>query len=185
VKQRLEWPGLPRPTACASRFSQPLDAFIRPTPAGLVSCQIRSWGLPFRALLLPRSRTPSPAPMPSCRWKRPTTLPGSQPPSRAPKCRARNRPPWWEGPRSAPRLQGFAPRESPPHPAGGLGRQQRVALLGFHLSRVFPLGGMATAFTAPPLMRLRLRATNRPRAPSTGFHFHTRLAGLSRDCRPS
>jgi hypothetical protein len=176
---------LPRPTACVSRFSQPRDALIRPMPAGLVSCQIRSWGSPFRAFLLPRSRTPSPTPLPSCRWKRLATPPGSLLPSRAPKRRARNRLPWWEGPRSAPRLQGFAPRESPPLPAGGLGRHERVALLGFLLSRVFPLGGMATAFTAPPLMRFCLRATNRPRAPSPGFHFRTRLACLSRDRLPS
>jgi hypothetical protein len=176
---------LPRPTACAFRFSQPLDASIRPMPAGLVSCQIRSWGSPFRAFFLARSRTPSPAPLPSCRSRRLATPPESLLPSRAPKCRARNRLPWWEGPRSAPRLQGFAPRESPPLSAGGLGRHERVALLGFLLSRVFPLGGMATASTAPPLMRLRLRATNRPRAPSTGSRFRARLAGLSRDCRPS
>jgi len=45
-EQRHEWPGLPRPTACAFRFSQPLGAFIRPEPAGLVSCRIRSWGHP-------------------------------------------------------------------------------------------------------------------------------------------
>jgi hypothetical protein len=61
----LLWPGLPHPTACAFRFSQPPDALIRPEPAGLVSCQIRSWGSPFRAFLLPRSRMPSPAPIPS------------------------------------------------------------------------------------------------------------------------
>jgi hypothetical protein len=29
---------------CALRFSQPLDALLRHVPAGLVSCQIRSWG---------------------------------------------------------------------------------------------------------------------------------------------
>jgi len=42
----MNWPGLLLPTACAFRFSQPLDAFIRPEPAGLVSCRIRSWGHP-------------------------------------------------------------------------------------------------------------------------------------------
>jgi hypothetical protein len=62
---------LPHPTACAFRFSQPLDALIRPEPAGLVSCQIRSWGSPSRAFLLPRSRMPSPAPIPSWRWFHP------------------------------------------------------------------------------------------------------------------
>jgi len=34
------------PTACAFRFSQPLGAFIRLEPAGLVPCRIRSWGHP-------------------------------------------------------------------------------------------------------------------------------------------
>jgi hypothetical protein len=62
--------------------------------------------------------------------------------------------PYWEGPQSAPRLQGFAPRESPPLRYGCLGRNERVALLGFLLFRAFPLGGMATVFTAPPLMSL-------------------------------
>jgi len=42
----MNWSSLPRPTACAFRFSQPLGAFIRPEPAGLVSCRIRSWGHP-------------------------------------------------------------------------------------------------------------------------------------------
>jgi hypothetical protein len=50
---------------CAFRFSQPPDAFGRPMPAGRVSDQIRSWGFPFRALLLPRSSSLSPTPMPS------------------------------------------------------------------------------------------------------------------------
>jgi hypothetical protein len=44
------WPGLPRPTACALRFSQPLDALSRPVPAGLVSCRIRSWGCALQSL---------------------------------------------------------------------------------------------------------------------------------------
>jgi hypothetical protein len=44
TRQQLRWPGLPRPTACALRFSRPLGAFIRREPAGLVSCRIRSWG---------------------------------------------------------------------------------------------------------------------------------------------
>jgi len=40
------WSSLPHSTASASRFSQPPGAFIRPEPAGLVSCRIRSWGHP-------------------------------------------------------------------------------------------------------------------------------------------
>jgi hypothetical protein len=46
-------------------------------------------------------------------------------------------------PRRLPRLQGFTPRESPPLPAGCLGRRRRVALLGFLPSRVFPLATLA------------------------------------------
>jgi hypothetical protein len=44
------WSGLPRPTACALRFSQPLGAFIRPVPVGLVSCRIRPWGRALQSL---------------------------------------------------------------------------------------------------------------------------------------
>jgi hypothetical protein len=54
-------------TPCACRFSQPPDALLRPVPAGRISDQIRSWGSPSRAFFLPRSRTPSPAPLPSGR----------------------------------------------------------------------------------------------------------------------
>jgi hypothetical protein len=118
-------------------------------------------------------------------FKTPATPPECQPSPQTPKRRAKNSLPYWEGPRSAPRLQGFAPRESPPLHLGCLGRNEHVALLGFLLSRAFTLGGMATAFTAPPLMRSCCRATNRPSAPSSGFHFHTRSAYLSRDCLPS
>jgi hypothetical protein len=45
------WPGLPRPTACVLRFSQPRDALIRPVPVGLVSCRIRSWGCALQSFL--------------------------------------------------------------------------------------------------------------------------------------
>jgi hypothetical protein len=61
----LNWLDLQNPAACASRCSQPPGAFIRPEPAGLVPCRIRSWGQPFRAFFLPRSRTPFPTPWPS------------------------------------------------------------------------------------------------------------------------
>jgi hypothetical protein len=52
--QRLfVWPGLPHRTACASRFSQPPGAFIRPVPGGLVSCHIRSWGCALQSFAPP------------------------------------------------------------------------------------------------------------------------------------
>lgn len=50
--QRHSWRASHGPTAFVSRFSQPLDAFIRPKHPSLISCQSRSWGSPFRALLL-------------------------------------------------------------------------------------------------------------------------------------
>jgi hypothetical protein len=45
----------PDPAACVFGFSQPLDAFIRPTLTSPISCRIRSWGSPYKAFLLPRS----------------------------------------------------------------------------------------------------------------------------------
>jgi len=62
---------------------------IRREPAGLVSCRIRSWGSPFRALLLPCSRTPFPAPLPSCRWNARPSFPRTSEQSRTPKRRAK------------------------------------------------------------------------------------------------
>lgn len=38
------------PPACASRFSQPPDAFIRPLSAGLVPCRYRSWGFALQSI---------------------------------------------------------------------------------------------------------------------------------------
>jgi hypothetical protein len=46
TEQRHELVGNACPTACTFRLSQPPGAFIRPEPAGLVSCRIRSWGHP-------------------------------------------------------------------------------------------------------------------------------------------
>jgi hypothetical protein len=44
---------LPQPLACACRFSQPLGAFIRPEPGGLVACRIRSWGCTLQSFAPP------------------------------------------------------------------------------------------------------------------------------------
>lgn len=41
---------------CAFRFSQPLDAFIRPRPFGLVSCRFRPWGSCSQRFPPPSSR---------------------------------------------------------------------------------------------------------------------------------
>jgi hypothetical protein len=50
---------------CALRVSHPLDALLPSRPTGLVPSQIRSWGSPFEAFILPRCRTPSRTPRPS------------------------------------------------------------------------------------------------------------------------
>jgi hypothetical protein len=128
-----------KPAACACRFSQPLGAFIRPEPGGLVSCRIRSWGCTLQSLLLPCSRTLSPAPIPSCRSK--TAERSSANLRRAPKHSTRT------GSGSSlqrhRRLQGLAPHESPLAPPGPKTGQLCVALLGLMPSRAFPPAGSA------------------------------------------
>jgi hypothetical protein len=126
-------------TACAFRFSQPLDAFIRPTLAGLVSCRIRSWGSPFRAFLLLCSLGTVSGARALLPFNTPPNLPESQP--RRERRGAAPQPSLiLERPWNAPRLQGFAPHKSPPRQTGCLDRHARVALLGFLPFRAFPPG---------------------------------------------
>jgi hypothetical protein len=119
-------PGHHGRSICASRFSQPPDAFIRPMSASLIACWIHAWGSTLQsfpppaqpyvvsnAVALLSLRRPSSAPSP-------TDLPLSRRPA-GPVC----------GCPSAPRLQGFAPRQSLPLRAGGLDRPERMALMGF------------------------------------------------------
>jgi hypothetical protein len=151
---------------------------------GLISCRIRSWGSPFRAFLLPRSRTPSPAPLPSCRFEVP-----SEPPSKTssrPRAEARDPSPAPSSSLPEPlRLQGFAPRESPPLPLGCLRLRERVALLGFIPSRVFSLAGMARPSPRLPSWDCPLgRRIGLANAPS-GSSYPARWARLSRDRLPS
>jgi hypothetical protein len=55
-----------------------LDGFIRCRPCGFVSPHSRVQGSPFRGLLLQRSRTGFPRPLPSCRCSCPSSrLPGA------------------------------------------------------------------------------------------------------------
>jgi hypothetical protein len=113
--QRHEWPGLPRPTACASRFSQPPGAFIRPEPAGLVSCRIRSWGCALQSFAPPTQPFTVSGALPlmtSGSNRRPSHPSGTTAETDEPAGQT-------EGPRERSRLQGFAPRESPPPDTGG------------------------------------------------------------------
>jgi hypothetical protein len=153
------WPGLPHPTACASRFSQPPGAFIRSEPAGLVSCQIRSWGSPFRALLLPRSRTSSPRPFPSCRsLARSAPQPGPQrPPTLLRKSSAPLNQPYVKPCETSAAFRGLLYARVRDPPWRFRPNQTRGSLGLFPLQGVLPREN-GPAFTAPPLMRLSDRA---------------------------
>jgi len=148
---------LPHSTASASRFSQPPDAFYRPEPAGLISCQIRSWG---------RSPELSSSRVAARRFRRRSPLDiGS----------THN---------ESPCLQGFSPRESPPLNLSVLNRNparsslEPFSLQGFH-SFYDDL-----AFTRSPFLWLPPRTKTDEQDPLQGF-FAASLACLSRDCRPS
>jgi hypothetical protein len=156
VKQRLLWPGLPHPTACTLRFSQPHGASIRPTSAGLVSCQIRSWGCALQSFVPLTQLAAVPGPLALMTSGSAPLWLSVQPPAR----RDRN-PTAHDGrneePKEQPRLQGFPPRESPPHETGGLGRARRVALLGFRALQGSPPHQLGTTSAVPPLMSFLAR----------------------------
>jgi hypothetical protein len=147
--------------------------------------RIRSWGSPFRALLLPCSRTPSPAPVPSCRSNvlaessfevqlpmlhrndAPTCRPLPEAlgtPSPSGLCSTRE---------SATARRRFRPtraRSSPGlHPLQGVPPRRK----GIGLHRCLPSWDCPTG-----------RRIDRPDAPP-GCRYATRLACLSRGCRPS
>jgi hypothetical protein len=140
---------------------------------------------PFKALLLPRSRTLSPAPLPSWCCARSTLDPSAGFPSRAPKRRARATSPHVGPGIRSPHLQGFAPRESPPHRHGFLHLAERVALMGFLPSRVLPLAGMAAAFTAASPHEVIFTGAETTDRTLYRVSIPARWACLSRGCRPS
>jgi hypothetical protein len=91
----------------------------------------------------------------------------------------------WKGFPRRRRLQGFAPHESPPLRDGGLGHPERVALLGFMPSKGLPLTGTAGPSPRPPLTRFSRPGASDRTARLLRVSIPARLAGLSRDCRPS
>jgi hypothetical protein len=123
----------------------------------------------------PRSRTPSPAPRPSCRCCR-AVHPLFAEPTRGSiveRATCPGTPPSGVG----------ATRESGTK-RGGLGRA------GPWLSWVSPLQGapprrLAAAFTATPLLQLPPALAGDRRCAAPGYFSTTRLAGLPPDCRPS
>jgi hypothetical protein len=163
-EQRPRWPGLPHPTACTFRFSRPLGALVRTEPAGLVSCQIRSWGCALQSFA-PLSQpyvvsdaappvTLGSAPYPSgpCKATAETV------PLRTPYRRVGTR----------PRLRGLAPREDPPLVPGGLDRLERVALLGFCPPGCSPPSERPES--RPPLTCLARRTRTAEPATPQGVH---------------
>jgi hypothetical protein len=140
---------IPKPAAEAPNpfLGPPLQ---RPTRKPAAETPSPSSGAAGTEHRVPDAETPRPhrsagppSPPPKRRPRPPAPSNGStMPKHRGPAFREPNSPgltsPW-----KHPRLQGFAPRESPPLPANWLGRRRRVALLGFIPSRVFPLATMA------------------------------------------
>ena len=87
-------------------------------------------------------------------------------------------------PREPPHLQGFAPDEDPPLRTGGLDRVEARSSLGLSALQGFHPLRDGTVFAAPPLMALP-DGRERPFRRTFRVSVPVRLAGLSRDCRPS
>jgi hypothetical protein len=142
---------------CAFRFSQPPGALHRPVPAGPVSCQIRSWGSPFRALLLSRSRTPSPGRCPLDVGRQPGKRHRPDHERTEPKLNTSRNDQSVTLPEATSPSRLCSTRESATE-ADGLGRVSARSSPGF-----LPLQGVhprwtEAAFTTSPLMRLPSQA---------------------------
>jgi len=121
-------------------------------PAGHISDRIRSWGSPFRALLLPHSRAPSPAPLPSCRW---LPQPTPQPTLVARACAPR------QEANSGASMRALAFRALLRTRVRHRGQRFRSAAarssLGLRPSRVLPLAGIARSSPGLPSCGSRRR----------------------------
>ena len=179
-EQRHQWPSLPHPTACASRFSQPPGALIRSEPAGLVSCRIRSWGSPSRAFLPSCSRTSSPTPLPSWRWVNPRKPHDrNQVKSQIPRICAST---WhrlivWSD--EHPPSSGCSTARESATRTDGLDQSGHVALLGLSPLQGTPPRRKGPAEAAPPLMRLAKSGASDRQHSTPGYRFQRdRLASL-------
>jgi hypothetical protein len=169
---------LARP-ACASRFSQPPDAFIRPEPAGPISYRIRSWGSAlqsFAPLVQPYAVSDAITLMSLDDTPFGLSSNGSN------NLSNRNRDPRYPG--EPPRLQGLTPHESPPQSVGCLGLLVRVALLGFCPPGYSPSLERPGLHRASPL-ELSSPGRKRPNDPPFRVSIPARSACLFRDCLPS
>lgn len=196
TRQRTRGPGLPRPAACAFRFSRPLGALFRHVLAGLVSCRIRSWGCTlqsFAPLAWPYAVSGACPLLTFGRIRRarlaggPTvaraSLAVAETTARETRTLARSEDrssPGWTSPRKPPRLQGFAPRESPPLPDGVLDRRRRVALLGFRPSRALLLTALARLSPSLPSWAFSHRTRTADEPALQGFDCREMGESLSR-----
>jgi hypothetical protein len=139
-----------KPAACACRFSQPLGAFIRPEPGGLVSCRIRSWGGTLQSLAPPVqpyavSSANTLLSFENRRTKLRQSTPGAE---------ALDKDRQWElASTASPPSGSCSARES----ACTTRPEDRTALRsspGLDALQGFPPRWLGTAFTAPPLTRL-------------------------------
>jgi hypothetical protein len=130
-------PGLPKPGLGSTlRFSQPLSAFLRLHPPGLVSCRSRSWGLPFRAFPYALAEFPFGISYPHAVFSCCTARCRCANTTRNLELRGRFTQRTAHRRCFMPRLQGFTHLRSPLPSTGGLDRMGPDALLGFLHSRV-------------------------------------------------
>jgi hypothetical protein len=169
----IECPGLPHLNANASRFSQPLDALIRPVPAGRISDQIRSWGFPLQSFAPPAQPYAVPDAIALLTLDSPVRL--SPPATISPWHRntsTKRQPEQHESVRSDLASRALL-RTRVRHPHRWVGPKRARSSLG-----VQPLQGVlprwnGPAFTTPPLMRLPLRRKRLRNSP-LGYSFQTR-----------
>jgi hypothetical protein len=137
-------------------------------------------GFSLQSFSLSCSRTPFPAPLPSCRW---SAFPDQPVPTShdASATLRRFRLALSDG----PRLQGLAPHESPPLFTGGLDRHRARGSLGFSTLQGSLSRWRSQTFACLPLTGLPSRSPKRPFPAPLRVSPPTRLAGLSQDCRPS
>jgi hypothetical protein len=146
---------LTRPPA-PSGFLDLLTLSSAPSLVALFHATSAHGVVPFRAFLLPCSRTPSPAPIPSCRSGEPADRPTRLRP-RPPK-RPRTKPSIRNGTGSAPAFRGLLHTRVRHTGASCYTDTEHVALLGFLPSRVLSPIGTARLSPCLPSWALACRA---------------------------
>ena len=165
-RHEIEWACLTRSPA-SSGFLDLLTLSSAPSLVALFRATSAHGVVPSRALLLSRSRTPSPAPLPSCRLDGPADRATAQRlwPKPAAPLGIRH------GPGSALAFRVLLHARVRHRPAAFYTAPRRVALLGFLPSRVLPLTGMARPSPGLPSRVSLVQARTTGRAHPSGSHF--------------